>query len=155
MTGQIKLSAAAAFLSLLYLFNLSTTVHGQCLTDNDAAQPVTKAARNNLYLGEQAFTLSLLRAINSTASSENIFFSPYSTYQALLLAYFGAKGHTEQELAQVLNLQWANNKFDVMQAYRVGETLRNRRAANSSVVFRAADKIFLSKETKLRCVNVV
>lgn len=92
----------------------------------------------------------MLKALKSSSSSENIFFSPYSTFHALLLAYFGAKGNTETELKNVLNLNWANNKYDVMQAYRFEEMSRKRRAANASVVFRTADKIYLSKETAFK-----
>lgn len=92
----------------------------------------------------------MLKALKSSSPNENIFFSPYSTFHALLLAYFGAKGNTERELRNVLNLNWTNSKFDVMQAYRLEETLRNRRATNSSVVFRTADKIFVSKDAGLK-----
>lgn len=135
--------------TIIYLFAFTIpSIRSQCLTDNDAGLASNKAARRNLYLGEQSFTLSMLRAINST--SENVFFSPYSTFEALLLAYFGARDNTENELRNVLNLQWANNKFEVLQAFRLEESLRKRRARNSSVTFRAADKIFVSKETGLR-----
>jgi len=122
----------------------------QCLTENDSTQPFNKDARSKLYLGEQTFTLNMLKALQTSSPSENIFFSPYSTFHALLLVYFGAKGNTETELKNVLNLNWASNKFDVMQAYRLEESLRKRRAANSSVVFRTADKIFLSKESAFK-----
>lgn len=118
---------------------------GQCLTDNDIGQP-NKEARTKLYHGEQTFTLNMLKALRSASPNENIFFSPYSTFHALLLAYFGAKGSTEMELKNVLNLNWASSKFDVSQAYRVEKMLRKQRAANSSVVFQAADKIYISKD---------
>lgn len=136
--------------TVLVLTTHTVVVRSQCLTADDAQQPLNKLARSMLYAGEQSFTLSLLRAINVTASQENIFFSPYSTYHALLLAYFGAAGSTEAELRQVLNLQWTNSKLDVMQAYRLEETIRNRRARNSSVTFKTADKIFLAKEVQFR-----
>lgn len=132
------------------LLALTQTVHSQCLTADDTQQPLNKAARRMLYAGEISFTLSLLRAINGTTSQENIFFSPYSTYHALLLAYFGAAGNTEAELRQALQLQWTDSKLDVMQAYRLEQTIRNRRAHNSSVVFKTADKIFMAKEVPLR-----
>lgn len=131
----------------IFAFSFITLSISQCLTDHDDAQPINKDARSKLYLGEQIFTLNMLKALNNSSPGENIFFSPYSTFHALLLAYFGAKGNTETELKNVLNLNWANNKVDVMQAYRFEESLRSRRAVNSSVVFRTADKIFLSKET--------
>lgn len=134
----------------IFAFSFIALSSSQCLTDNDITQPPSKEARSRLYTGEQNFTLNMLKALQSSSPSENIFFSPYSTFHALLLVYFGAKGNTETELKNVLNLNWANNKFDVMLAYRLGETLRKRRAANSSVVFRTADKIFLSKETAFK-----
>lgn len=134
----------------IFAFSLITLCLSQCLTENDSIQPFNKDARSKLYLGEQRFTLNMLKALKSSSQSENIFFSPYSTFHALLLVYFGAKGTTETELKNVLNLNWANSKFDVMQAYRLEESLRKRRASNASVVFRTADKIFLSKETNLK-----
>lgn len=138
------------FTITIFAFSFVTLSLSQCLTENDSTIPINKDARTKLYLGEQAFTLNLLKALNNSSPGENIFFSPYSTFQALLLAYFGAKGNTEAELRNVLNLNWANNKFDVMQGYRFEETLRKSRAAKASVVFRTADKIFLSKETSLK-----
>lgn len=131
-------------------FSFIASSFSQCLTENDSIQPFNKDARSNLYHGQQTFTLNMLKALQNTSPSENIFFSPYSTFHALLLVYFGAKGNTETELRNVLNLNWTNSKFDVMQAYRLEESLRKRRAANASVVFRTADKIFVSKETAFK-----
>lgn len=56
------------------------------------------------------------------------------------------------ELRNVLNLQWANSKVDVQAAYRHEAQQRIRRARNSSITFRTADRIFLSKESELRYV---
>lgn len=134
----------------IFALSFVTLSLSQCLTENDSAQPFNKDARSKLYLGEQTFTLNMLKALQNTSSDENIFFSPYSTFHALLLVYFGAKGNTEAELKNVLNLNWASSKIDVMQAYRVEESLRKRRALNASVDFRTADKIFLSKETAFK-----
>lgn len=59
---------------------------------------------NNLYAGEQDFSLALLNAINKLMPKQNLFFSPYSTYHALLIAYFMAGGETEAYLRKVLRL---------------------------------------------------
>lgn len=134
----------------IFLLSFIALSVSQCLTENDGGQPFNKESRSKLYLGEQTFTLNMLKALKNSSPKENIFFSPYSTFHALLLVYFGAKGSTETELKNVLNLNWTNSKFDVMQAYRLEESLRARRAANASVVFRTADKIFLSKETAFK-----
>lgn len=142
------------FTAPFFLLTITTSLTtGQCLTANDNTI-VDKNALNNLYTGQQAFTLSLLRAINNTASQENIFFSSYSTYHALLLTYFGSGGSTESELRNVLNLQWANSKVDVQAAYRHETQQRIRRGRNSTITFRAADRIFLSEESQLRYVLI-
>lgn len=147
--------ATMSHITTIAIFALSiiTLCSGQCLSENDSIQPPNKDARSKLYFGEQSFTLNMLKALKNSSPNENIFFSPYSTFHALLLAYFGAKGNTETELKNVLNLNWATSKFDVMQAYRLEERLRNRRAANASVIFRTADKIFVSKEIGFKWVS--
>lgn len=124
------------------------TTHAQCISDDDAA-PAKKGSRINLYTGQQNFTALLLGAINKATPNENIFFSPYSTYHALLLAYFGAQQQTEDSLRNVLHLNWAKTKLDVMQAYRLEHRLRGQRAANSSNEFNAVDKIYVSEDAQL------
>lgn len=127
---------------------LPIALHGECLSGSeDAARtPVSKLARKNLYAGEQTFMLNMLAAINRTAPHENVFFSPYSTYHALLLAYFGAQGQTERELHGALHLGWATSKFEVYQAYRFEKMQRKKRFAdNAAVTFRSVDKVFVSK----------
>lgn len=121
----------------------------QCLSENDAS-PLTKSARVNLYNGQQSFTVALLDAINKATPNENVFFSPYSTYHALLLAYFGARNQTEAGLKEALHLNWAENKNQVAQAYRFETQMRAKRSQNSSIEFTSADKIYISKETELR-----
>lgn len=109
-------------------------------------------SRPILYQGQQAFTLDLLKEINETSNESNIFFSPYSTYHALLLAYFGAKGNTERELRDVLRLNWAYNKFEVHTGYTLEKSERAKSYTDPSapVVFRSADKIFVAKEAELK-----
>lgn len=87
----------SAFLILLHRSN------GQCLTPDDSRAPSTNS-RKNLYTGQQEFSLNLLRAVNQLEPEGNIFFSPYSTYHALLLAYFISGGQTEQFLRKTLRV---------------------------------------------------
>lgn len=122
----------------------------QCLSDDDQTTISSKESKNKLYFGQQNFTVNLLDAINKATPNENIFFSPYSTYHALLLAYFGAKGQTEENLKNALHLQWATNKFEVMQSYRVETAMRQKYARRSGVQFSAADKIYVAKSVELR-----
>lgn len=139
-------------LFLLYITTLLSYINAQCLTDNDNTLFLNPLARQNLYQGQQAFTIDLLKEINETSSDKNIFFSPYSTYHALLLAYFGAKGETEKELRNVLRLNWAYDKFDVKQGYTLEKSKQKKSYDNpdAPVVFRSADKIFIAKEAELK-----
>ncbi|XP_023297743.2 serine protease inhibitor 88Ea [Lucilia cuprina] len=115
-----------------------------CFSANDVGA-MPKNIRSELYRGQQEFTLAMLEAIQKATPNENVFFSPYSTFHALLLAYFGANGNTEKELVQALRLQWAKNKKHINNAYRLEKQTRFTRAKNSSVEFASADKIYFDK----------
>lgn len=75
----------------------------QCFPPYAGNQP-EKKAHSDLYSGQQGFSLALLNAINKVKPNENLFFSPYSTYHALLIAYFMSGGQTESYLKKVLRL---------------------------------------------------
>lgn len=115
-----------------------------CFSTNDVGG-MPKTIRSDLYRGQQEFTLNMLEAIQKATPNENVFFSPYSTFHALLLAYFGANGNTEKELVQALRLQWAKNKEHINNAYRLEKQLRFSRSKHSPVEFSSADKIYFDK----------
>lgn len=117
---------------------------------------VPRAVHSDLYRGQQNFTLSMLQAINKATPNENVFFSPYSTYHALLLAYFGSRGQTEVELTKALSLEWAKNKNHVMRGYTLERSSRISRSKNSPLQFSAADRIFFDKEEEpTECVQQI
>ncbi|TMW49900.1 hypothetical protein DOY81_005030 [Sarcophaga bullata] len=120
----------------------------ECFSANDVG-PMPKTIRSDLYRGQQEFTLDMLDAVQKATPNENVFFSSYSTFHALLLAYFGAKGEAEKELAQVLRLQWAKNKKHVSNAYRLEKQSRLTRSKNSSVDFASADKMYFDKSVNV------
>lgn len=49
------------------------------------------------------FALSTLRYIEKTNSAQNIFFSPWSISSTLAMVFLGARGDTEQQMANVLH----------------------------------------------------
>lgn len=128
----------------------SDVVSGQCLSENDVGSTLSKGIKSKLYSGQQEFTLNLLEQVNRVSSQENVFFSSYSVFHALLLAYFGSSQQTERSLKNVLKLDWTDNKFDVMQAYRLEKSMRIKRAKNSSVEFRSADRLYFDKNVKVK-----
>lgn len=67
------------------------------ITDPD----VSDAALNELVQGNSGFAFDLYRTLREDGG--NLFFSPYSISAALAMTYAGARGETEQEMAETLN----------------------------------------------------
>jgi serpin B len=76
----------------------------QCFGPDDSKVQSSPNTRQELFTGEQAFSLAMLREAVAVNPTGNVFFSPYSVYNALLLAYFGAANHTEQALKAALRI---------------------------------------------------
>lgn len=70
----------------------------QCLADDIQKNTDFKYKARNLYKGLTIFTANFLDAMHKANPNENLFFSPFSLYHALLLAYFGSANQTEKGL---------------------------------------------------------
>lgn len=81
-----------------------STVNGQCFYKDDTSKKLDPEARTSLYKGQLEFTLNLFNAINKEVPDDNIFFSPFSVYHSLLLAYFSSGGQTEGSLKKSLQI---------------------------------------------------
>ncbi|GLV39081.1 Serpin 88Ea [Carabus blaptoides fortunei] len=139
---------------LITLTFVSTLFQGcllQCLTRDDTRPFTNPAARQNLYKGQHDFSLALLREVDKVSPAENVFFSPYSTYHALLLAYFTSAGQTEQSLSQALRLGANQDKVDIMQAYRFDKLRRTAPvSADQPYEFNSANRIYVSNQAHIR-----
>lgn len=146
----MKLIAASILLALV-LIQESTQ---QCFKPYQDQQP-NKHGHADLYGGQQDFSLALLNAINKIMPKENLFFSPYSTYHALLIAYFMAGGQTESYLKKVLRLNENQDKSDNYAAYKLDKFMTSFAAAHDATYeFTSANKIYISNETVVRdCVS--
>ncbi|TDG47992.1 hypothetical protein AWZ03_005610 [Drosophila navojoa] len=134
------------FLSLMMLVLPALLNAELCGTPTDSSM---SSLRSDLYRGQQEFSVAMLDAIRKATPNENVFFSPYSTYHALLLAYFGATGESEKELANVLRLNWAPNKEAVRSAYRTEKKLREVRTKQMPLEFASADRLYFDEHIKL------
>ncbi|XP_023175694.2 serine protease inhibitor 88Ea [Drosophila hydei] len=134
------------FLSVMMLVLPALLYADLCGTPTDASMSLL---RSDLYRGQQEFSVAMLDAIRKATPNENVFFSPYSTYHALLLAYFGATGESEQELANALRLKWAQNKEAVRSAYRSEKKLREVRNKEMPLEFASADRLYFDETVKL------
>lgn len=124
----------------------------QCFPPYDKGQP-NPSGHADLYIGQQGFSLALLNAINKLMPKESLFFSPYSTYHALLIAYFMAGGQTESYLKKALRLSENQEKSDIYAAYKLDKFMTKFIAEGAPYEFTSANKIYVSNETKVRdCV---
>ncbi|XP_053670635.1 serine protease inhibitor 88Ea-like [Anopheles nili] len=137
-------------LFVLFALLAAQPTAGQCLSDNGkkpAVQPDLEQSRTRLYKGESIFTLQLLDAINTATPNDNLFFSPYSLYNVLLMMYFGARDSTEKLLHTGLNLQWSDSKSTVHEAYDTArKSLLGRFDETSAVGFSSVDKLFFGRQ---------
>lgn len=69
----------------------------------NALPAVAEADLAKLVADNSVFAFNLYRTIRQTGS--NLFFSPYSISEALAMAYAGACGHTEKDMAEALNFK--------------------------------------------------
>uniref|UniRef100_A0A224XD42 Putative serine proteinase inhibitor n=1 Tax=Panstrongylus lignarius TaxID=156445 RepID=A0A224XD42_9HEMI len=130
----------------------------QCLTPDDSKITTDPNARLALYKGEQQFALSLLQTINGLMPAENIFFSPFSVYNAMLLAYFSASNHTEAALKKALFIPEPQDKLSTMQAYRLEKYFQKMRAYNGSASYElsSANRLFVSPQQSVReCMKLL
>jgi serine protease inhibitor len=145
-----------AIMKITFVFLVVAFLRGsdqQCLSANDN-KPADPSSRLGLYTGQQEFSLALLQAINQLTPHENLFFSPYSTYHALIIAYFLAGGQTEGYLKKMLRLGEAQTKPDVYNAYKLDKLQTGRAAVNNSYEFTNANKIYVADQIDVRsCIG--
>ncbi|KAH8342179.1 hypothetical protein KR074_008942, partial [Drosophila pseudoananassae] len=100
--------------------------------------------RSFLQEGERKFAVSLLKEVYNSKPNENVFVSPYSVYNALLLAYYGSAGTTQNELVSTLSLDWADSKEMVRSVYLLQKWIDNT-ASKEALEFSSVDRVFLSQ----------
>ncbi|MDG7041736.1 MAG: serpin family protein [Nitrososphaerota archaeon] len=91
-------------LTLLSLVACGQTASGQVLQSDkprDMSPSVGEGDLTALVDGNNAFAFNLYQVLKQTGG--NLFYSPYSISEALVMAYAGARGETEKDMAQALN----------------------------------------------------
>ncbi|MCL4139700.1 UNVERIFIED_CONTAM: hypothetical protein GTU68_013279 [Idotea baltica] len=124
------------------LLIFSPSALGQCLSDNDEA--ANEEVSTDLS-GITDFSLDLFREIFPYNVSRNFFFSPYSIWNALTLAYFGSEGHTMMQLQKVLR---TTDKVTAMRQWKQLQYMYEMRQINNAIYsFNLANKAFFSDTT--------
>lgn len=91
--------------------------------------PISKVSLTD---ARYAFALDSLKKAALIESRDNIFFSPHSLHQALSLAYFGARGTTEESLKKALRIPDQLSKVDVQRYYAFERSLNEMRSEVSN-----------------------
>ncbi|XP_042242620.1 serine protease inhibitor 2.1-like [Homarus americanus] len=139
------------FVSAVLLLTLVGVVSPQCITTNDTQPPPLHPDLGHIL----PFSLGLFKELYVPGSATgNFFFSPFSIWNALVLAYFGSAGRTQEQLQRVLNLK---NPADTLATYKAVDRLYAERQANTSdIVVNLANRMYLNASIPLRvCVSGV
>ncbi|XP_063976835.1 serine protease inhibitor 88Ea-like isoform X2 [Diachasmimorpha longicaudata] len=141
------------FLGALLIATITRT-NSQCLTGNDSPQAMNPSAKNLLTASKFNFSLDAFRKSAAIESKDNLFFSPHSLHEALTLAFFGARGTTEESLRRALQIPQELSKIDVQRTYsldrafkKVQEDLGN---TSSSYELKTANRLYISNAKKVR-----
>ncbi|XP_037964392.2 serine protease inhibitor 88Ea [Plutella xylostella] len=129
---------------------MASSAAGQCFSSNDTSgKKALPEARTSLYRGQLEFTLNVFNAINKAVPEDNIFFSPFSVYQSLLLAYFSAGGSTVESLREALVIDEKLDKASLMSAYKSDKWSRANNNNSDSYEFSSANKLFVEDSLDL------
>ncbi|XP_043504725.1 serine protease inhibitor 88Ea-like isoform X2 [Polistes fuscatus] len=137
---------------LLLLLTLIGGITAQCLTDNDNPTHMNPDSKKVLDQGRYKFALDALKKSAEIETENSIFLSPDSIYNALLLAYFGARGNTEASLKKALYIPDNLSKVDVMRYYSFEKSLQQSKKKNgsSNYEYRSANRLWVTDAKKLR-----
>ena len=113
--------------TLLLVASLLSPAYSQCLAANDNPAMLRREAMQQLTDARFDFALEALKKIAELDSSENVFFSPHSLYEALELAFFGSRGNTEKGLRKALHVPDDLGKVDVQRFYALEQALEAER----------------------------
>jgi serpin B len=114
-------------------------------TLRETSPNVEETALAELSAGNRAFAFDLYQAIRSEKG--NLFFSPYSLSVALAMTYVGARGETEQQMAQVLHFTLPQDQlhpaFNALDLSLTGQSGEGFRLATANALWAQKDYTFL------------
>jgi len=131
------------------------------LSDTFLDRTGDEEAKAVVYGGERAFAVNLVKALfakyEGASIEENIFISPSSIYHTLMLAYFGALGETQVELAKGLGFG-SLSKSEVLKTYMLDKAYQavRERTPGLGYTFLHANKLYFERDLKLNeCLRLV
>lgn len=139
-------------MSFLLLLALINGITAQCLTENDSPTIMDPRSKSQLDEGRFRFAIESLKKSSEIQTSDNIFFSPESIYNAMALAYFGARGNTEASLKKALHIPEHLSKIDVSRYYAFEKSMKQANQINGSAnyEYNSANRLWVTDTRKLR-----
>lgn len=110
-------------------------------------------SRDSLTDARFDFALDSLKRTALIESKDNIFFSPHSIHQAVTMAYFGARGTTEESLKRALRIPNELTKIDVQRYYATERSFNQKRSQGESADsydYRIANRFWITSSKKLQ-----
>ncbi|XP_063853791.1 serine protease inhibitor 88Ea-like [Scylla paramamosain] len=139
---------------LTFTFTTICLASPECIPgSNETDLNVPVSSSNLSYISD--FGLNLFRELFPyNATDRNFFFSPYSVWSALSLAYFGSAGDTEEQLGTVLG---EKDKISALKSWKTVEFLYKMRQENqSSYTLRVANRAYFDHSVSLRpCLDEI
>ena len=126
---------AFQFFLFLAIFASSVLVVGSPVIAAETNQASPFVTSNNV------FAMDLYAALKTTPG--NLFFSPYSVSTCLAMAYAGARGETERQMAQVLH--FGTNQHEVHAAFARLQTLSNQTQPTNGIELSVANTLWAQK----------
>jgi len=176
--GSLKLNHFKLIVLALYAFvpnhrNVEGTTFDMrsCASESFLTDPPTEEVRNIVNKGQRDFSVNIIKSLFDkyqresnerveevdTPDVSNIFISPSSIFQSLMLAYFGAAGETEAELAKTMGFSSIERDL-IKKSYvfeRAFQAVRERKPDLGYKLINA-NKVFFDRSVALnKCVSLL
>jgi len=161
-----KLLSLAIFGLLIISLQNNLQIHAtvldiSCMDADFLNEQPPESERDQINRGERDFGVELIKSLfqdfNTTGLNHNIFFSPSSIHAALMLAYFGAGGVTEQELSKVLGTTGLS-KQAIQRSYLFERAFQAVRERNPDLGYKLthANKLYFHRNLPLNsCIQLL
>lgn len=147
-----------------------------CASESFLTDPPTEEVRNIVNKGQRDFSVNMIKSLFNkyqietdesvqqrarreadTSNVSNIFISPSSIFQSLMLAYFGSAGDTEAELARTMGFESVEKDL-IKKSYvfeRAFQAVRERKPDLGYKLIHA-NKVFFDRTLPLnKCVTLL
>ncbi|XP_071519922.1 uncharacterized protein [Panulirus ornatus] len=138
---NMRLQAAVVVVVVAVALATVGSIHPDCFTEYDKGGQI-----NTDLTGITDFGFDLYRQLSPANSSSNIFFSPYSIWTALSLAYLGSNGDTKRQLETALRVTDKPSTYRLLDALK---TMYRGRANNPHYSFSVANRIYYDSNLRL------